>query len=213
MSQKLKLSYTCDDFSSGWLVFSYPSLHGDQSLNWAAEHLFVKWPLNVLFGKWPQYAQKLGKYWKQYLCLCASVGWHEGILPGWHPLQPKSRDPMKAITVMQCIPFLFPDSYVSMDFTIRPWRGWACTSILTLAHVLAVCSHRRAYYYYEEAIKKGKGFTGVPCDSWEDFKAGNCKDNSQKTIQLANDSKNPKWVKLQLNTILTQSYLRLVLTF
>lgn len=65
---------------------------------------------------------------------------------------------------------------------------------LTLVHVhiLAVCSHRRAYYYYEEAIKKGKGFTGVPCDSWEDFKAGKCKDDSQKTIQLANDSKNPK---------------------
>lgn len=48
----------------------------------------------------------------------------------------------------------------------------------------AVCSHRRAYYYYAEAITKSEGFTAVPCPSYEDYTSGACSNNTDLSVQL-----------------------------
>ncbi|KAJ8875391.1 hypothetical protein PR048_023286, partial [Dryococelus australis] len=44
--------------------------------------------------------------------------------------------------------------------------------------LVATCSHRRAYYYFAEAVKNGRGFHGVRCDSWQAYKSGNCSSDS-----------------------------------
>jgi len=49
---------------------------------------------------------------------------------------------------------------------------------------IAVCSHRRAYYYYAEAITKSEGFTAVPCPSYEDYTSGACSNNTELSVQL-----------------------------
>ncbi|KAI5750754.1 hypothetical protein M8J77_001006 [Diaphorina citri] len=49
----------------------------------------------------------------------------------------------------------------------------------------AVCSHRRAYYYYAEAIRNhGKGFTAVSCPSYEYFEKGECKAMDNATLPM-----------------------------
>lgn len=49
---------------------------------------------------------------------------------------------------------------------------------------IAVCSHRRAYYYYAEAITRGEGFVAVPCSSYEDYTSGACLNNTDLSVQL-----------------------------
>ncbi|XP_050420598.1 lipase member H-like [Adelges cooleyi] len=48
----------------------------------------------------------------------------------------------------------------------------------------SVCSHRRAYYYYSEAINKGDAFTAIPCASYEDYNKGLCSNNTDLAVQL-----------------------------
>uniref|UniRef100_UPI00398E8F70 pancreatic lipase-related protein 2-like n=1 Tax=Pristiophorus japonicus TaxID=55135 RepID=UPI00398E8F70 len=38
----------------------------------------------------------------------------------------------------------------------------------------AACNHLRSYKYYTETIKTKTGFMGIPCNSYDDFTAGNC---------------------------------------
>ncbi|XP_067858906.1 pancreatic lipase-related protein 2-like [Heptranchias perlo] len=38
----------------------------------------------------------------------------------------------------------------------------------------AACSHLRSYKYYTESIGTKNGFIGIPCNSYDDFTAGNC---------------------------------------
>ncbi|XP_048407112.1 pancreatic lipase-related protein 2-like [Stegostoma tigrinum] len=38
----------------------------------------------------------------------------------------------------------------------------------------AACSHLRSYKYYTESIRTKNGFIGIPCNSYDDFTAGNC---------------------------------------
>jgi hypothetical protein len=51
-----------------------------------------------------------------------------------------------------------------------------------------VCSHRRAWVYYQESVFPRKPFLAVKCDSYDDFKAGKCKNNTITTMGLS-DSK------------------------
>ncbi|XP_026286403.1 inactive pancreatic lipase-related protein 1-like [Frankliniella occidentalis] len=39
---------------------------------------------------------------------------------------------------------------------------------------ISVCSHRRAYYYYAEALKESARFPAYPCASMEEYRAGKC---------------------------------------
>ncbi|XP_050546295.1 lipase member H-like [Daktulosphaira vitifoliae] len=48
----------------------------------------------------------------------------------------------------------------------------------------AVCSHRRAYYYYSEAINRSDAFVALPCESYENFKNGLCSNNTELSVQL-----------------------------
>ncbi|RZF45329.1 hypothetical protein LSTR_LSTR010416 [Laodelphax striatellus] len=57
----------------------------------------------------------------------------------------------------------------------------------------AVCSHRRAYYYYGEAVRNKKGFRAIPCSNWPDFMAGSCKNNIENSFELANDHNTKKY--------------------
>ncbi|KAE8741593.1 hypothetical protein FOCC_FOCC012886 [Frankliniella occidentalis] len=43
-----------------------------------------------------------------------------------------------------------------------------------LHRITAVCSHRRAYYYYAEALKESARFPAYPCASMEEYRAGKC---------------------------------------
>jgi hypothetical protein len=43
-----------------------------------------------------------------------------------------------------------------------------------MCNVTAVCSHRRAYYYFAEAVSSGSGFRGVMCQNFDDFQQGLC---------------------------------------
>lgn len=53
----------------------------------------------------------------------------------------------------------------------------------------AVCSHRRAYYYYGEAIRNhGRGFTAVYCPSYDDYERGECKAMENTTLPLGLNS-------------------------
>lgn len=47
-----------------------------------------------------------------------------------------------------------------------------------------MCSHRRAYYYYAEAINRGDGFVAVPCSSYEEYTSGSCLNNTDLAVQL-----------------------------
>ncbi|XP_051883684.1 pancreatic lipase-related protein 2-like [Pristis pectinata] len=38
----------------------------------------------------------------------------------------------------------------------------------------AACNHLRSYKYYTESITTKDGFIGIPCTTYDDFKAGNC---------------------------------------
>lgn len=38
----------------------------------------------------------------------------------------------------------------------------------------AVCSHRRAYYYYAEALKESQRFPAYPCSSMDEYRNGRC---------------------------------------
>lgn len=49
---------------------------------------------------------------------------------------------------------------------------------------IAVCSHRRAYYYYAEAINRGEGFVAIPCSSYEEYTSGACLNNTDLAVQL-----------------------------
>lgn len=52
--------------------------------------------------------------------------------------------------------------------------------------IIAVCSHRRAYYYYGEAIAKTGSFMGVACESYDHFKNDKCTRNANQTIDIGN---------------------------
>ncbi|XP_054010936.1 uncharacterized protein LOC128893753 [Hylaeus anthracinus] len=45
------------------------------------------------------------------------------------------------------------------------------------AATLGFCSHFRAPYYFAESINSERGFWGVKCDNYEDYRAGKCKSN------------------------------------
>nr|CAD7409252.1 unnamed protein product [Timema poppensis] len=66
--------------------------------------------------------------------------------------------------------------------------------------LIATCSHRRAYYYYAEAIRKGRGFQGVRCSTWTDFQSGNCTDDNTKAEmwEEAADDRSDELVQLNL---------------
>ncbi|XP_039285547.1 uncharacterized protein LOC111057670 [Nilaparvata lugens] len=65
----------------------------------------------------------------------------------------------------------------------------------------AVCSHRRAYYYYGEAVRNKRGFRAIPCSNWPDYMAGSCKNNIENSFELANDHNTKKYRgKYFLNT-------------
>lgn len=49
-----------------------------------------------------------------------------------------------------------------------------------------VCSHRRAWIYYQESVLGRKPFLAVRCDSYEDFKQGNCKRNTITEMGYSN---------------------------
>ncbi|XP_065205840.1 pancreatic lipase-related protein 2-like [Planococcus citri] len=48
----------------------------------------------------------------------------------------------------------------------------------------AVCSHRRAYYYYGEAIAKTGSFLSISCESYEHFVNDGCKADKNRTIDI-----------------------------
>lgn len=55
--------------------------------------------------------------------------------------------------------------------------------------MIGVCSHRRAYYYYGEAVKYKRGFRAIPCNSWPEYMAGSCDTNLENSFELANENK------------------------
>nr|CAD7394098.1 unnamed protein product [Timema cristinae] len=69
---------------------------------------------------------------------------------------------------------------------------------------IATCSHRRAYYYYAEAIRKGRGFQGVRCSTWNDFQSGNCTDDNTKA-ELWEDAADDRSDELLANALVVLS--------
>lgn len=51
-----------------------------------------------------------------------------------------------------------------------------------------VCSHRRAWLYYQESVKNLNTFSAVICESYEVFKSGACKRNERAFMGLSNDT-------------------------
>lgn len=51
-----------------------------------------------------------------------------------------------------------------------------------------ICSHRRAWLYYQESVKNLNTFTAVKCDSYEDFKSGACKGNEKAFMGYSDDT-------------------------
>ncbi|XP_076379637.1 lipase member H-A-like [Megalopta genalis] len=47
-------------------------------------------------------------------------------------------------------------------------------SLITFGALLNVCSHARVQKYMAEAARYPNAFMGIKCNSWDDFKAGNC---------------------------------------
>ena len=65
-------------------------------------------------------------------------------------------------------------------------------AILVLTHhvlVPAVCSHRRAYYYFAEALLSGPGFRAVACNSYDVFEQGAC--DERRELFLGSDELPP----------------------
>lgn len=67
------------------------------------------------------------------------------------------------------------------DYTVEDWKS--------IFSILAVCSHRRAYYYLAEAIKRPSGFSSVPCKDWYTFEGESCK-NQTFTLTMWNEYDN-----------------------
>lgn len=59
------------------------------------------------------------------------------------------------------------------------------TKLINYFTLSAVCSHRRAYYYYAEAINRSDRFVAVPCPSYEEYTSGACGNNTDLAVQLA----------------------------
>ncbi|XP_062928104.1 pancreatic lipase-related protein 2-like [Mobula hypostoma] len=67
----------------------------------------------------------------------------------------------------------------------------------------AACNHLRAYKYYTESITSKNGFIGIPCNSYNDFTAGNCNEclpegcplmgHYADTFPLGNATSEPKF--------------------
>lgn len=50
-----------------------------------------------------------------------------------------------------------------------------------------VCSHRRAWVFYQESVYPRKPFLAVKCDSFDDFKEGKCKNNQITKMGLSGE--------------------------
>lgn len=50
-----------------------------------------------------------------------------------------------------------------------------------------VCSHRRAWVFYQESVRNPGTFPAVKCDSFEDFTEGKCKGNEKTLMGLSSD--------------------------
>lgn len=57
-----------------------------------------------------------------------------------------------------------------------------------LGYLDDVCSHRHAWVYYQESVYPRRPFWAVKCDSFENFRAGKCKNNT-KTFMGLSDKK------------------------
>lgn len=62
-----------------------------------------------------------------------------------------------------------------------PKRGFIINNLIYV--ISAVCSHRRAYYYYQEAIVNNESFVGVACNSYDKFLKKEC-DAKKSSIEV-----------------------------
>lgn len=50
-----------------------------------------------------------------------------------------------------------------------------------------VCSHRRAWHYYQESVKNPEAFIAIKCNSYEDFLNGTCDVNEKAFMGFSNN--------------------------
>lgn len=57
----------------------------------------------------------------------------------------------------------------------------------TKASISEGCSHGRSYEFFDESINSEIPFLAYPCESWENFNNGECRDNPTAMGYLAAD--------------------------